>query len=215
LALEERFGIPQREPRGDPLDGLIRTILSQNTNDKNRDRAFESLKEAFPSWHHALAAGQRAIEASIRSAGISRIKSRRIVSILESLRESPQGLSLYWLRGMSREEVEDFLLSFKGVGKKTARCVMLFELGHSVFPVDTHILRVAKRLGWVNSSCPADRASDILEEFVPSDGALSLHLNLIRLGREICRPRRPSCPSCPLLAICQTGGSHGTDARAG
>jgi endonuclease-3 len=201
-ALEKTFGAPEWRRHEDPLDGLIRTILSQNTNDRNRDRAYAGLKNRFPTWEDLLEAEAAAVKEAIRVGGLAEIKSQRILHILKELRSSPNGLTLRPLGDLPPEEAEQRLLSFPGVGKKTARCVLLFELNKPMFPVDTHIMRVVKRLGWIPKKASADRAHDILQDVVPGKAMAGLHLNLIRLGREICRPRTPRCPDCPIRPWC-------------
>jgi endonuclease-3 len=204
--LEEVFGRPRKETAGDPLDGLILTMLSQNTNDRNRDRAFARLKERFPTWEAALKAGPQALEEAIRVGGLARIKSRRIWALLDQLRHTQGRISLQHLRGLPSEEAEQRLLAIPGVGKKTARCVLLFHLGRDAFPADTHILRVTRRLGWIPEQATADRAHEILQGLIPPPCMFSLHLNLIHLGRTLCRPKASRCPSCPVQPWCQHGG---------
>jgi endonuclease-3 len=201
-ALEETFGVPGKPGMGDPLDGLIQTILSQNTNDRNRDRAFLSLKDRFPTWEAVLKAGSVDLEEAIRVGGLAKTKAVRIIRLLENLQRSEDGLNLDRLRRLAPQEAEKTLLSIQGVGKKTARCVMLFELNHAAFPVDTHILRVTRRLGWIPERASADRAHDILQEAVPPKFMLSLHINLIQLGRTHCRPKGPKCAPCPINGWC-------------
>jgi endonuclease-3 len=205
-ALASRFGTPRKEEGGDPLSGLVQTILSQNTNDGNRDRAFASLKKAFPTWEAVLKAGPGPLEAAIRVGGLSRVKAGRIVGLLQGLQETGQGLTLDGLRGLSPQEAEERLLAMRGVGRKTARCVMLFQLGMEAFPVDTHILRVSRRLGWVPPQATADRAHEILQVTIPGERMHSLHVNMIRLGRAFCRPRGPRCGACPVQPWCPSGG---------
>lgn len=201
--LERAYGRPERIPLGDVLEALILTILSQNTSDSNRDRAFARLKEAFPTWEDALSAGVQGVEQAIRIGGLARVKARRIVRLLEDLKATGGGVTLEWLRGLTPQDAERALLTIPGVGKKTARCVLVFELGHPAFPVDTHVLRVAKRIGWVKERATADRAHEVLAGLIPPEAMHALHMNMIRLGRTICRPRRPRCESCPLRGRCR------------
>lgn len=204
-ALKQTFGTPHKPKTGETLDGLVSTMLSQNTNDRNRDRAFCRLKATFPSWEDVLRANPEAVEEAIRVGGLGRTKARRIHQLLRDLKGSGHGLTLERLKDISSEEAERTLLAIPGVGKKTARCVLLFELGHAAFPVDTHILRIARRLGWVPARASADRAHDILQEMIPPEAMLSLHLNMIRLGRTLCRPRNPRCDACPIQCWCLHG----------
>lgn len=201
--LERAYGRPERIPIGDVLEALILTILSQNTSDSNRDRAFAGLKEAFPTWEEASIAGVRGIEQAIRPGGLARVKARRIVRLLKDLKATDHGLTLEWLRRFPPQDAERALLNIPGVGKKTARCVLLFELGHPAFPVDTHILRVAKRLGWLEERATADRAHEVLARMIPPGAMHALHMNMIRLGRTVCRPKGPRCESCPLKKRCR------------
>jgi endonuclease-3 len=207
-ALEDSFGVPRKEGTGDPLSGLVHTILSQNTNDRNRDRAFRNLRSAFPTWEDVAEAGPEPVEKVIRVGGLARIKALRIVQLLRDLRVRGSGMTLDGLRDLPIQEAEGRLLSIAGVGKKTARCVLLFELGMPAFPADTHILRVTRRLGWVPERATPDRAHDILQGLVPPEAMHSLHLNLIRLGRTICRPRQPRCEVCPIRRSCRYGGGE-------
>ncbi len=204
-ALREAFGVGHKAGTGDILDGLVLTILSQNTNDRNRDRAFGRLKERFPTWRDVLVAGAQALEDAISMGGLARVKARRIVDLLERLKASDGSLTLEGLRAVPPEEAERALLAIPGVGKKTARCVLLFELGHAAFPVDTHILRVTRRLGWVGERATADRAHDILQRLIPPEAMEGLHVNLIQLGRTLCRPQRPQCLICPIRKWCRFG----------
>lgn len=211
--LEDSFGRPRKEPVGDPLDGLILTILSQNTNDRNRDRAFARLKERFPTWEAVLQADPQDLEEAIRVGGLARVKSRRIWALLDQLKRTQGRISLQHLRKLPSQEAEQKLLAIPGVGKKTAKCVLLFQLGRDAFPVDTHILRVTRRLGWIPERATADRAHDILQRLIPPHYMFDLHLNLIRLGRTFCRPKAPRCSSCPVQPWCQHGDGSMTFPR--
>lgn len=204
--LARRFGRPRRSPHEtDPLRNLVLTILSQNTTDANRDRAFATLMERFPSIPLVAAAAPDEVEEAIRTAGLARAKAKAILSALSRIHRERGEYSLDFLRGMPLAEARNYLTSFPGVGVKTANVVLLFSFGEEAFPVDTHILRVAKRLGVVPPSSDLSRAAFLLEPHVPAGEPMPLHINLIRLGREICRPRDPSCPECPLLPVCPEG----------
>jgi endonuclease-3 len=187
----------------DPIGGLVLAILSQNTNDRNRDRAFGRLRERFGSWEEVALASPSEVEEAIRPAGLSKVKSERIINCLRTLKGGDGTLDS--LKGMSLEEAEGFLTSIPGIGLKTARCVLLFQLGLPAFPVDTHIMRVSKRLGWIPEKASARKAHEILQNSIPHDLVLDLHINMIRLGRTLCRPRNPRCGQCPLLEECSTG----------
>lgn len=191
-----------RRPLADPVDGLVQTMLSQNTSDVNSERAFRALKAAFPTWEDVLAARPREIERAIRGGGLARTKSRRLKTVLAMLARRPEGLDLRHLRRLSLPEAETRLSGLPGVGPKTRACVLLFCCGHEAFPVDTHVHRVASRLGLLPAGIPAEAAHVVLGDAVPPGRALDLHLNLIRLGRERCRPRAPRCAGCPLRRLC-------------
>lgn len=204
-ALEEYFGIPEiREPK-DPLSELIFTILSQNTTDLNRDRAYSNLKSRFPRWVDIMNADAGDIEEAIRIGGLGHQKSLRIKAILEEIHRERGDLNLDYLREIEDHEVKKRLLSFLGVGLKTASIVMLFSLGRPAFPVDTHILRVGKRLGLIPANSDAKAAHEVMGRCVPKDKYGSFHINLIRLGREICKPKSPKCQKCPVLPFCPFG----------
>ena len=200
-SLGRRFGIPRRRP-SDPLDELIQTVLSQNTSDLNSTRAFRSLKTAFPSWDAAARARPSALAAAIRVGGLARLKSARIHSILREVARREGGYRLRRLRHAPAEEALRALEGLPGVGPKTRACVLLFACRKPAFPVDTHVHRIVGRLGLVPAEASAARAQALLEPHVPGARALDLHLNLIRLGRELCRPRAPRCGSCPLRGRC-------------
>ncbi len=204
--LSRRFGRPRRSPhRTDPLSNLVLTILSQNTNDANRDRAFAALVDRFPTFPLLAAAPPNAVEEAIRAGGLARSKAKAILGCLSRIHRERGEYSLDFLGGMPRDEARDYLTSFPGVGVKTANVVLLFSFGIEAFPVDTHILRVTKRLGLVPSAADLSRAAFLLEPHVPRGKSMPLHINLIRLGREICRPRKPLCEECPLLPVCPEG----------
>ncbi|MCL5966438.1 MAG: endonuclease III [Deltaproteobacteria bacterium] len=204
--LAARFGRPRRSAHAiDPVRNLVLTILSQNTNDANRDRAFASLMSRFPTLPSLAGAKPAEVESSIRAGGLARAKAKAILSMLARLSEERGGYDLSFLGRMPLPEARAYLTGFPGIGVKTASVVLLFSFGRPAFPVDTHILRVSKRLGLVPPSCDAARATFLMEPHVPAGGHVALHLNMIRLGREICRPRDPRCPECPLLPICPEG----------
>ena len=199
--LAAAYGRPRR-PLADPLDGLVQTILSQNTSDVNSERAFRALRTAFPTWAGVIAARPREIERAIRGGGLARTKSRRLKAVLAMLARRPEGLDLRFLRRLSLSEAEARLSGLPGVGPKTRACVLLFCCGHEAFPVDTHVHRVAHRLGLLRAGTSAGAAHAVLGAALPRGRALDLHLNLIRLGRERCRPRAPRCGGCPLRLLC-------------
>jgi endonuclease-3 len=204
-ALEEHFGVPRPERVKDPLSELVFTILSQNTTDKNRDRAYDNLKRHFYHWEDVMAATAAQIEEQIRVGGLGPQKSKRIKTILTEIVRRRGELSLDYLRDLDTDDARHELLSFVGVGEKTAAIVLLFSLGKPAFPVDTHVLRVTKRLGLVPEKADATKAHRILGDLVPSEKYYPSHINLIHLGKTICRPKNPRCPECPLLTCCPYG----------
>ena len=211
--LQAAFGTPRPERRLPPLDELILTILSQNTNDRNRDRAYAALRARFPTWEETLRADRMEVEEAIRAGGLARVKSRVIQEVLARVRHDQGRLDLGALRRMPLDEARRYLTGLRGVGEKTANCVLLFACGRAAFPVDTHIHRVARRLGWVPEGATPGRSHEILGRLIPEERCHAAHVNLITLGRRVCRPRRPACPACPLLRHCRyaarTGGGAG------
>ncbi len=187
------------------VDELVSTILSQNTNDLNRDRAFNALRAAFPTWEAVRDAPAAEVIAAIRPAGLANQKGPRIQQVLAQITAETGGLNLDFLAGLPAEEGRAWLLRFKGVGPKTAAIVQQFALGIPAFPVDTHIYRVTGRLGLRPPKMNVEQAHTHLAAQFPPESYYALHLNLIRLGREICHPRNPECPRCPLLDLCPEG----------
>jgi len=200
--LEREYGLPKRKREVDLLDVLVQTILSQNTNDLNRDQAYQRLKSQFPRWDDILTGKRRALVEALRPGGLARQKAKRIIDILHWLKKREGKLSLAFLKEMDSEEVKETLGSLKGVGPKTVHCLLLFGLGREAFPVDTHILRVGKRLGFIPKEMDAEEAHLWMIPLVPKGKALSLHINLIRHGRLACRPNRPRCSGCFLTNMC-------------
>lgn len=200
--LLEFYGYPEWRNPLPPLDELVSTILSQNTNDINRDRAFESLSARFDSWEAVRDAPEDEVVEAIRPAGLANQKGPRIQAVLRAITEQRGALDLDFLRRRSTEEARQWLLQFKGVGPKTAAIVLQFSLDKPAFPVDTHIHRLSGRLGLRPEKMPADKAHPHLENLFAPESYYPAHLNLIRLGREICLARTPRCPDCPLQDIC-------------
>jgi endonuclease-3 len=194
--LERAYGIPKRERTADLLDVLVQTILSQNTNDQNRDRAYQRLKKQFPRWEDILNAKRRVVVEALRPGGLARQKAKCIVDILQWLRKREGKVSLAFLKRMGEEEIKEILGGLKGIGPKTVHCLLLFGLGREAFPVDTHILRAGKRLGFIPEEIDAEKAHAWMVPLVPEGKALSLHLNLIRHGRFVCKAKRPRCGGC-------------------
>lgn len=197
------YGYPHWRNPLPPLDELVSTILSQNTNDTNRDRAFERLRTQFPSWEDVRDADEVQVIEAIRPAGLANQKGPRIQNILREITLQRGELNLAFLAELPSNEVKDWLTNFKGVGPKTAAIVLLFSLEKPAFPVDTHIYRVSGRLGLRPSNMNAEQAHDHLAELFPPETYYAVHLNMIRLGREICQARNPNCPICPLKEVCR------------
>jgi endonuclease-3 len=196
------FGYPEWRDPLPPLDELVSTILSQNTNDRNRDQAFEALRKRFLSWEAVRDAPEEAVIAAIRTAGLANQKGPRIQAILREITEQRGSLDLAFLSEMAVEEARQWLLSFKGIGPKTAAIVLLFSLGKPAFPVDTHIYRVSGRLGLRPVELNVEQAHPYLESLFLAKDYYAVHLNLIYLGRLICQARKPNCPVCPLNQVC-------------
>jgi len=201
--LISRFGIPPRPKKlPTPLDAIIGTILSQNTNDKNSYKAYKNLKENFKNWDQLAQLKPAQIEKYIKIAGLGKQKSRSIYEILQSLKQKQRTVTLNHIKNNSDEEILEELTSYKGVGVKTASCVLLFSLDRNVCPVDTHVHRTLNRIGIVKTNNPEKTFYDILDK-IPEKTAHSFHTNLIRLGREVCKPTNPNCAVCPLLKMCK------------
>jgi endonuclease III len=188
-----------------PLDELVATVLSQATSDRNSERAFASLKGRFTAWADVLAAPVSEVADAIRMGGIADQKAATIQRILAAVAEREGRLDLARLHELDDAAVEAYLTSLPGVGPKTAACVLVFSMGRAAFPVDTHVLRVATRLGWLPERTPAARAHDVLRNLVPPDIRYDLHLALITHGRTVCRAQRPACPTCVLREHCAFG----------
>ena len=200
--LERVYGIPRGETPGDPLDTLILTILSQNTNDRNRDRAYQALKGRFPHWEDVLRSDVRSLVRAIRPGGLAEQKAGRIREILRWIKEYFGGFSLFVLRKMDSETIKEIFGGLKGVGPKTVHCLLLFGLGREAFPVDTHVLRVGKRLGFIPEKMSAEKAHRWMTPLVPKGKSHSFHINLIRLGRSFCQAKSPRCSECFLRKEC-------------
>lgn len=200
--LEEAFGLPDWRSPYPPLDELVSTILSQNTNDRNRDLAFHSLKSRFPTWEAVRDADPQAVIDAIRPAGLANQKGPRIQAVLRQITSERGSLNLGFLRGLSPEDAYAWLSRFKGVGPKTASIVMQFSLGKPAFPVDTHIYRVSGRIGLRPERMTVEQAHEHLAQLFTQPQYGPGHLNLIRLGREVCRARGPQHEVCPVRDLC-------------
>lgn len=201
--LAETYGFREQKSLRDPTEELIMTILSQNTNDRNRDRAFKSLKRRFPRWEDAAGARPDQIARAIREGGLANIKSRRIKKILGQIRRESSDFSLGFLNRMSSREAFDFLMKFDGVGPKTASCVLLFSMGRDYMPVDTHVHRVSGRLGLSPDGNSAEAVFEMYRDLPLTVNVYQFHLNMIAHGRVLCRPARPACAQCPLKRFCR------------
>lgn len=198
-----KFGLPKRsKTKPDPVDTLIATILSQNTNDKNSYAAYLKLKQNFKSWDEAAAANNSSIEQLIRVGGLAKQKAKAIKQLLTKLKKQHGTISLDYLDKSKNDDAINELIKFKGVGVKTASCVLLFSMKRSVCPVDTHVHRTLNRIGLVETRT-ADKTFELLNQNLPEGIAHSLHTNLIKLGRDVCKSVKPLCFSCPLLKICK------------
>jgi endonuclease-3 len=206
--LEATYGIPRNVHQDDPLDELIGTILSQSTTNVNSDRAFASLKKRFPDWGAVRRARPTSIAAAIRSGGLANVKSVVIKNILNEILARRGNLDLSFLKTVPVEEARQFLSSLKGVGPKTSACVLLFSCQKQVFPMDTHIFRILRRLGLLPEKISDVQAHTLVENLIAPNKHYSLHINLIIHGRKICRPREPKCGQCPLIEHCDYGRFH-------
>jgi len=201
-ALTEEYGYPDWRPHLPPVDELVNTILSQNTSDTNRDRAFEALKARFPTWEAVRDADPQAVIAAIRPAGLANQKGPRIQAALRCLTESQGRITLDHLRDMPLEEAKQWLTAINGVGPKTAAIILLFSLGRPAFPVDTHVHRVTRRLGLIGGQTTAEQAHLELERIVPPEDYYAFHLQVIQHGRQVCHARKPACGACILRDYC-------------
>jgi endonuclease-3 len=207
--LRDVYGIPLAPPHGHPIAELILTVLSQSTNDRNRDVAFLRLRDRFPTWEQIRDAPVEEIEEAIRPGGISNVKSVRIQAILRGISDTSEtgDLSLDRLPERTVPEAQAYLTSLPGVGRKTAACVLLFALGMRDVPVDTHVSRVGTRLHLFRPGAPFEELHDELLAVTPRGQELEFHLNLLRHGRRTCHARRPACEACPLRRMCPSANA--------
>lgn len=205
VILEKEYGRPRFVFYSNPLDELIITVLSQNTSWQNTDRSYNSLKRRFRSWQDVLESSTSSISGAIRSGGLGNIKARRIKGILKEIKKQTGRLSLQFLKKKDTQDALLFLRSLKGVGPKTAAVVSLFSLKRPVLPVDTHILRVSKRLGLIPKKTTLQQAHDLLGRMVPknADKILVFHVDLIQHGRKVCKAQNPRCNICALKRLCK------------
>jgi len=196
------FGLPGWDNLSPPLDELINTILSQNTNDRNRDVAYNSLRARFATWEDVRDAPSAEVIDAIRPAGLANQKGPRIQTVLRQITDERGNLDLNFLYDLTPEEAFTWLMQFKGVGPKTASIVLQFSLSKPAFPVDTHVYRVSGRIGLRPARMSVEQTHEHLARLFTPDQYGPGHLNLIRLGREICHARKPECPICPVKHLC-------------
>ncbi|MCD6599015.1 MAG: endonuclease III [Dehalococcoidia bacterium] len=200
--LEQEYGPREWQPGKDSVGVLIETVLSQNTTDINSGQAFNSLSSTFGNWEAVASAPVECIARAIEIGGLSRIKSARIKQILNRIEEERGCINLDFLSSMGISEAKNYLLDLPGVGLKTANCVLLFALGKPCLPVDTHVFRVARRVGLIDSNISIGKAHDLLQEQVPLSKVYQFHLYMIEHGRQICLARQPHCVDCVLKNTC-------------
>lgn len=203
--LEATYGRPRNDEADDPLDELIRTILSQATTNQNSRRTFANLRSRFKNWEAVRRAQPEQIEEAIKLGGLAQVKSVVIKNLLHEIKARVGKLDLSFLHTTPIDQAREFLTSLKGVGPKTAACVLLFACKRPIFPMDTHIFRIARRLGLIPERGSAEQAHRSLAQLIPAGKHYSLHINMIRHGREICLPRNPRCAKCCLIEHCQYG----------
>jgi endonuclease-3 len=204
--LRREYGPRQWQPGQDPLSSLIATVLSQNTSDVNSHRAFAALVNRFGSWDSVAAADASELAQTIRAGGLADIKARRIKSILHKIEEERGSLDLSFLNEFGLAEAKAWLRRLPGVGPKTAGCVLLFSLGRPAMPVDTHVYRVAKRLGLIDGRASVEKAHEILESLVLPKDVYEFHILLVEHGRRTCKAQRPRCSECALRGVCPSSG---------
>jgi endonuclease-3 len=200
--LIKHYGEPEWRRNGDPLAELVRTILSQNTSDVNRDRAFAAMRARFPTWEEVRDAPTRELAEAIKPGGLSNIKAPRIQSVLRIISEERGSLDLGFLKEMPLDQAKAWLSSFHGIGPKTAACVLIFGCGQPAFPVDTHVYRVSKRLGLIPERTSAEKAHEVLEAMVEPEQRYAFHIDMIRHGRRVCKAQRPLCEVCVVREWC-------------
>lgn len=200
--LVQEYGHHQWQPSRDPVSELVRTMLSQNTSDVNSNRAFARLRERFPVWEMVLQADPTEIAEAIQPGGLAAIKAPRIQAALQGILHERGGLDLGFLQDLEIEEAKSWLQSLEGVGPKTAACVLLFSLGRPALPVDTHVLRVTRRVGLLDPRATAEKAHRVLGAMVPETAVYDFHVNMVTHGRRVCHARRPLHDECVLAPLC-------------
>lgn len=201
-SLVARYGLPRHGNKSNPLDEVVYILLSSQTDEAKYQKAYSNLKGAFASWKTIKSGDEIRIARILEPAGLSKVKASRIVSILFKI-ESDFGVrSLAHLKRMSNAEAEKYLCSLDGIGKKSARCVLMYSMGRNVFPVDTHTFRILKRLGAHDLPLPERRWHDAIQDMIPAEIRYSLHVTLVALGRDICKATRPLCSDCSVMELC-------------
>lgn len=208
--LENFYGEPRWPGRENPLDNLVLTILSQSTNDNNRDMAFRRLTTRFRTWNEVMNAPIDDIVAAIRPAGLGNQKASRIKEILTWISETYGALDLDFICDLNPQEVKATFMQLKGIGIKTISVVLMISCGADIFPVDTHVHRICRRLGLVPDKTNAEKTHELMQPLVPTGKSYSLHMNFLKLGRNLCRAQNPRCDSCPLADICQYATEKGS-----
>ncbi len=203
--LERTYGVPTNERASDPLDMLVQIILSQATSDINSHRTFAALKKRFPDWRAVARARESTIADTIRSGGLANQKAAVIKRVLRQIEAERGAVSLDFLHELSTAEAVSYLRQFRGLGPKTIACTLLFACRKEVFPLDTHIFRILRRVGLIPQKCTDARAHEVMNRVVPPGKFYSFHVNLIRHGRALCRPREPLCERCPIIEYCDYG----------
>lgn len=203
--LERAYGVPENRRPSDPLDMLIQIVLSQATSDTNSHRTFAALKRRFPTWDAVLRARESTVARTIQSGGLARQKAAVIKRLLRQISDERGALDLSFLQHLPDDEAAQYLSRFRGIGPKTIACTLLFACRQEVFPLDTHIFRVLRRVGLIPQKCSNARAHEIMNKLVPPGKFYSFHVNLIRHGRTLCRPREPLCERCPIVEYCDYG----------
>ncbi len=201
-ALEKRVGVPRVRRRTDLIGSFVLTMLSQHTSDLNAERAFGVLKERFPRWEDVANATPRQVASAIRSAGLANQKSGRIRDFVRWIKTTFGDYDLSAMKKMPTDEATKLFTSVNGIGIKTVSVVLLFSLGRDVFPVDTHVHRICRRVGLVPDKATAEQTHHRMAPLIAEGKSMSLHVNLLRLGRTICHARGPQCPDCPLRRLC-------------
>lgn len=200
--LAELYGTPQWRKNTPPMDELISCILSQNTSDTNRDRGFDALKARYPTWQDVIDAPTQELIDTIRMAGLANQKGPRIQEVLRTIQAERGEIDIQFLNDMPLEEARDWLTRLNGVGPKTAAIVLCFAFNRAAFPVDTHVHRVSRRIGFLPDKITAEKAHPVMEAIVPPEDYYAFHINLIQHGRSICHARNPKCERCPLTEYC-------------